>query len=207
MDLPSISVSYICLLFALLYPQLFSSALLPPTPSARPILSNDNKLLLPDLPTNFTALNLTTLTHALPRLHLTNYVPQCWASVPRPQQPTLIMPIEDPSDCYEAILLVIQDADPDAPILWYSISAHAWHYESCSIYLRPVRTQGSSVVRDTFSRGEITRQVLAVQILCVTEQMRYLGGGIKVGGKGVFEVFVMDGILERGGGKGLMREV
>lgn len=56
------------------------------------------------------------------------------------------------------------------------------------------------MVRDTFTRGDITRQVLALQILCVTEGMGYLGGRMKVG-RGVFEVYLMDGLLNpaRGG--------
>ncbi len=50
------------------------------------------------------------------------------------------------------------------------------------------------VVRDTFTRGDITRQALALQILCVTEGMGWLGGRMKVG-RGVFEVYLMDGLL------------
>jgi len=52
------------------------------------------------------------------------------------------------------------------------------------------------VVRDTFTRGDITRQALALQILCVTEGMGWLGGRMKVG-SGVFEVYLMDGLLGR----------
>lgn len=52
------------------------------------------------------------------------------------------------------------------------------------------------VVRDVFTRGEITRQALALQILCVTERMGYLGGKIGLG-RGVFEVYLMDGLLGR----------
>ena len=45
-------------------------------------------------------------------------------------------------------------------------------------------------MRDTFTRGEITRQALAIQLMCVTEENRYLGGKALVG-RGVFEVRVM----------------
>jgi len=48
-------------------------------------------------------------------------------------------------------------------------------------------------VRDTFTRGDITRQALALQIMCVTEGMDFLGGRMKVG-RGVFEVYLMDGM-------------
>lgn len=50
------------------------------------------------------------------------------------------------------------------------------------------------MVRDVFTRGEITRQALALQILCVTERLGYLGGKIGVG-RWVFEVYLMDGLL------------
>lgn len=52
------------------------------------------------------------------------------------------------------------------------------------------------MVRDTFTSGDITRQALALQILCVTEPMGWLGGRMKVG-RGVFDVYVMDGLLGR----------
>lgn len=60
------------------------------------------------------------------------------------------------------------------------------------------------MVRDTFTRGDITRQALALQILCVTEGMGWLGGRMKVG-RGVFEVYLMDGLLGSAG-KGVGRD-
>jgi len=198
MALTCISLSYVCSLFALvifIHSGPATSALLVPSPSTIPLsLSNDDHLLLPNLPTNLTAQNLTTLNHTLTTTaNPSNYLAQCWRSVSQREQPALLIPIEDPSDCYETILRVVGGADPDAPIIW--IQRQAWHYESCSIFLVPVRTR-SLVVRDTFTSGDITRQALALQILCVTEPMGWLGGRMKVG-RGVFDVYVMDGLLGR----------
>jgi len=197
MALSYISISYVCSLFALVIftqPGPATSALLVPSPSTRPLpLSNNNHLLLPNFPTNLTAQNLTTLNHTLTTTNPSNFLPQCWRSVPQSEKPPLIIPIEDPPDCYETILHVVGHADPDAPAIW--IQPQAWHYESCSIFLVPVRTR-ALVVRDTFTRGDITRQALALQILCVTEGMGWLGGRMKVG-SGVFEVYLMDGLLGR----------
>jgi len=197
MALSYISISYVCLLVALaIFTQSSpaTSALLVPSPSTKPLsLSNNNHLLLPNLPTNHTAQNLTTLNHTLTTANASNFLPQCWRSVPQSEKPALLIPIEDPPDCYETILHVVGRADPDAPAIW--IQPQAWHYESCSIFLVPVSTR-ALVVRDTFTRGDITRQALALQILCVTEGMGWLGGRMKVG-RGVFEVYLMDGLLGR----------
>ncbi|KAI4253835.1 MAG: hypothetical protein LQ352_003444, partial [Teloschistes flavicans] len=106
----------------------------------------------------------------------------------------VILPIDDPSDCYEAILLVVEHHDPTTPIIW--IGKESWHYGSCSIYLDPVPTR-SLVIRDVFTRGNINWAALQVQLGCVTAEKGYLGGKIQVG-RGVFEVSIMDKLLGSG---------
>ncbi|KAI4091452.1 MAG: hypothetical protein L6R37_007737 [Teloschistes peruensis] len=169
------------LLLLLLFP-LFSLA--------KPLSTPTSLHLLPNLPQNTTTLaRLVAINLTLP--HSTgpaaNYNPRCWSDTLSRFRP-LIIPIDDPSDCYEAILLVVEHHDPQVPLIW--IEPHSWHYGSCSIYLDPVPTR-SLVIRDVFARGDINWAALQVQLMCVTEQRGWLGGRIPVG-RGVFEVAVMD---------------
>ncbi|KAI4205454.1 MAG: hypothetical protein LQ350_000497 [Teloschistes chrysophthalmus] len=181
----------------------FLLLLIPLFSLAKPFSTSPSLHLFPNLPKNTTtlarlaaALNLTLPHHQ--QQHPTTspaltYTPRCWSDTPSRSRP-LIFPIDDPSDCYEAILLVVEHYDPKTPHIW--IERQSWHYGSCSVYLDPVPTR-SLVIRDVFPRGDINWAALQVQLECVTEQKSWLGGRIQVG-RGVFEVAVMDKLTTAG---------
>ncbi|KAL8706292.1 MAG: hypothetical protein Q9201_000668 [Fulgogasparrea decipioides] len=162
-----------------------ASSLAVPAPGPSTPPTNNDHLLLPNIPTNLTALNLT-ISHNTPA---TAYAPQCWPDLPPPKP--ILWPIDDPPDCYETIVRLVGDSDPDQPLIW--MGRHHWIFDSCGLYLEPIPTR-SLIIRDTFTKSEITRQALQIIIFCVTERSRYFGGKVKVG-RGVYEVIIMNGFL------------
>ena len=151
--------------------------------------THDDPLILPNLLPNISALSPTTPVHPL----TADYFPTCWPDVPD-HRPTL-RPIDEPSDCYDTILLIVEDHQPEELVRWTSRAA--WYYGDCGILLEPIASSSEGIATpDVFSRGAITNAALRLLIICVTPRFQYLGGKVKIG-EGFFEVQILSGGIRR----------
>lgn len=108
-------------------------------------------------------------------------LPYCWPPFPSPFGHD---PITQPSDCGLAILQIIQEGSSVEPIVWEGRSR--WTSGSCVLTLEP----DSTYSLDRFSRLDIARAASQVQVACVNEENDFRGGGLQIGPRKLFAVWV-----------------